>query len=706
MSPMLERKGVHCFAVQNGEKPKKRGRPLGCISKIKKDVKIPFINPDGTKRGRGRPRKIDHAAVKVGNLKKILKEESWKPKAGYGSGREFINGENVKVNIPGFPKLKQLYVLISPTDIKTEHVVVKKKGPGRPRKLPNVERPPGGGSQSKDLPTSPVTKWGRWNTEVASQKRPSYDQAVQHENQEEEKPHVGAVKELPGTKAYKKTMKIKHLKAVKLAKLKKDKKEKKTWKTKKSNGLGPSTSKNGSAVILQKKGRGRPKKIPDGERKPGQESQATNLPPRDVPKETSWGIEVEMTDEEPIHDQTQYQNWEEQQAHVRMEEPEVDKESVTHWVVDDPSPSFSQPVYAETPTIEQHEFQEDLLHSLADFRFQLTRELAAMRLEMREGAELVRGAIAGVSSEICRLRLLLQPLVTMLTASNILRPQENLSVVNSILHPQENIQLVNPLLRPQQDTPPSDSLGSPHEDTPSDSSIVCPDMATTDAHSDVHLQRSHSHASLNDSSETSPATIPDCPQQESTSSETSLGSTQQLRIQNNCLGRPDRKATSEEPKDPEDVTSEDSLKNDFSIPPKEATYENCLGCSQQDYALNTFEDTNHDNSCNSPEKETSLNNSVAQLDTTLDFSSASPQVDLLPISVPCRSQEETAPSPLLATQEQDNTYDDSLCVVQMDTTPGNQDNRQPNNNYNQGSPHNHSKVPLSPVVFVIQPTLT
>ncbi|XP_053328772.1 uncharacterized protein LOC128502851 [Spea bombifrons] len=148
---------------------------------------------------------------------------------------------------------------------------------------------------------------------------------------------------------------------------------------------------------------------------------------------------------------SQYPGWETDPAPVSWVPGGAIDESantVTHWVVEEPQGPQQCPVHAEGH--EQHEFREDLLRGLAELRYQLTRELAAARGEMREGAELVRTAIDGVSAEIRRLCLLLQPLITMLTSGNGTRPQQSSSPASSTL-------------RPQQDTPSNDPPSATQE---------------------------------------------------------------------------------------------------------------------------------------------------------------------------------------------------------------------------------------------------
>ncbi|CAH2314585.1 PREDICTED: uncharacterized protein LOC100486535 isoform X3 [Pelobates cultripes] len=188
--------------------------------------------------------------------------------------------------------------------------------------------------------------------------------------------------------------------------------------------------------------------------------------PPGVSHERGWAREALVENELLPPDRethgSQYPGWEAQPdpSHVSWVPGGVidsDNNTVTHWVVEE-SQAPRPPIYTEGTSLDQNEYREDLLRGLADFRYQLTRELAAARGEMREGAELVRSAIDGVSAEIRRLGLLLQPLITVLTSGNILQPQQNSTPLNT-------------LLRHQQDTPPDDppnvSQHLPHFTNPS-----------------------------------------------------------------------------------------------------------------------------------------------------------------------------------------------------------------------------------------------
>ncbi|KAM8952784.1 uncharacterized protein RCH25_043501 [Pelodytes ibericus] len=165
---------------------------------------------------------------------------------------------------------------------------------------------------------------------------------------------------------------------------------------------------------------------------------------------------------------SQYPDWGTEPPQMTWVHGEVmdssDSNTVTHWVVEEPQ-APRPPIYTEEPLIEQSEFREDLLRGLADFRYQLTREIAAARGEMREGAELVRSAIDGVAAEIRRLGLLLQPLVTALTSGNVQRPQQNTPPLGT-------------MLRPPQDTPPDDPPAVPQQTTQSTNPINLPQQSS------------------------------------------------------------------------------------------------------------------------------------------------------------------------------------------------------------------------------------
>ncbi|XP_063794341.1 uncharacterized protein LOC134949595 isoform X2 [Pseudophryne corroboree] len=134
----------------------------------------------------------------------------------------------------------------------------------------------------------------------------------------------------------------------------------------------------------------------------------------------------------------------------------LDSSSVTQFVVGESlTPQPSQPPLPAEPNV-----QEDLLRELSAFRCQLTKELTATRVEVREGAELVRSAIAGVSAEINRLGLILQPLVNVLSAGNLFCRPTNFSTMTSLLHP-------------QQDTPPDDTVDVPQSSTLQKNSFAC-----------------------------------------------------------------------------------------------------------------------------------------------------------------------------------------------------------------------------------------
>ncbi|XP_077340832.1 uncharacterized protein LOC143985310 [Lithobates pipiens] len=121
----------------------------------------------------------------------------------------------------------------------------------------------------------------------------------------------------------------------------------------------------------------------------------------------------------------------------------LDDNSMSQWVVEDSTVSqVSQSQYLGELAPEQLDYQEELLKELADFKSQLKNELAATRAEIREGAQMMRSAISGVSAEIHRLGQILQPLVNAITAGN--------------LSQQGHPVAFEP--RPPQDTPPDDSV--------------------------------------------------------------------------------------------------------------------------------------------------------------------------------------------------------------------------------------------------------
>lgn len=121
----------------------------------------------------------------------------------------------------------------------------------------------------------------------------------------------------------------------------------------------------------------------------------------------------------------------------------LDDNSMSQWVVEDSTVSqVSQSQYLGELAPEQLDYQEELLKELADFKSQLKNELAATRAEIREGAQMMRSAISGVSAEIHRLGQILQPLVNAITASNV--SQQGHPVA---FEP-----------RPPQDTPPDDGV--------------------------------------------------------------------------------------------------------------------------------------------------------------------------------------------------------------------------------------------------------
>ncbi|KAE8585074.1 hypothetical protein XENTR_v10021210 [Xenopus tropicalis] len=249
-------------------------------------------------------------------------------------------------------------------------------------------------------------------------------------------------------------------------------------KVKLVNGVEPGTE--------QKKGRGRPRKIKQT-RKPKpiqatvQESQ--DIRPASISPQDNCSVEVEKVKASSTQN-SQYASCE---SHNSSWPSKIintsDDTAVTHWVVEEPPESSpSQPLYpTEERLMEQNEFRDNIIQGLADLKYQLTRELAAARTEMREGAEMVRAAIAGVSAEIHTLGLILQPLVTMISSRNEIcaspalssyRPQRDTPSENSLEFPKQEIQtsctMINchnePSCHLQMNMPTSTSL-QPQQDT-------------------------------------------------------------------------------------------------------------------------------------------------------------------------------------------------------------------------------------------------
>ncbi|XP_075042518.1 uncharacterized protein LOC142101950 [Mixophyes fleayi] len=191
-----------------------------------------------------------------------------------------------------------------------------------------------------------------------------------------------------------------------------------------------------------------------------------------VEPQSSLESEETVNEEVPTY---QYSQWETKPAHTHTVwtaddgVESLDSNSVTQFVVGEPTaPQPSQSQYSKGPVPEQLNFQQDLLRGLSDFRCQLTRELAATRGEVRDGAECVRSAIAGVSAEIHRLGLILQPLVNVITTGNLFCRPPNYAPMTSMLHPQQETPPDDTMDVPQSSMRQKNPFANRHEDTPLD----------------------------------------------------------------------------------------------------------------------------------------------------------------------------------------------------------------------------------------------
>ncbi|KAM3911327.1 uncharacterized protein RB166_020014 [Leptodactylus fuscus] len=202
------------------------------------------------------------------------------------------------------------------------------------------------------------------------------------------------------------------------------------------------------AMLMAKKRRGRPRK--------GRTDVVENS--QQIPQEVCCpGVKCEESVDKDSLSQTDAQTsqgpeWKQHPIHTEDVVVPQDSNVVTQWVLDDSS---------ET---QQLDFQQVLLKELSEFKSQMTRELEATRGEVREGAELVRSAIAGVSAEIHRLGLILQPLVNVLSTANLYTQQSTCAPVTSLLCPQQDIPSEDTTQPP---TPPIDTSSSPNGETSS-----------------------------------------------------------------------------------------------------------------------------------------------------------------------------------------------------------------------------------------------
>ncbi|XP_068105437.1 uncharacterized protein [Hyperolius riggenbachi] len=201
-------------------------------------------------------------------------------------------------------------------------------------------------------------------------------------------------------------------------------------------------------VLVEEKRRGRPRKVQPGKADQGQITQGMSSPSENP--HCSWESGEIMEELDGGLDTREYQysycetkplatGWiTEQGEYDALGSP------VTHWVVENSADSQvpqQSPLPAQSAP-EQSCYRDDFLQELSNFKCQLINELASTRAEIREGAQLVRSAIAGVSAEIHRLGQILQPLVSVITGGSL--PWQD--------------PLLGFVPRPQQDTPPDDTM--------------------------------------------------------------------------------------------------------------------------------------------------------------------------------------------------------------------------------------------------------
>ncbi|XP_040298577.1 origin recognition complex subunit 4-like [Bufo bufo] len=148
------------------------------------------------------------------------------------------------------------------------------------------------------------------------------------------------------------------------------------------------------------------------------------------------GFSVEKAMDEdylPQTDAQTYQDSEWEKNHIRTRDVVVshDTSSEAYFVLEDSSS-------AHPPRTKHPHFQQAVLTELSEFRSQVTEELATTRLNVVEGAELVRSAIAGVSAQIHQLGLILQSLVNVFSAADLFSQQSSCAHVTSLLSPRQD----------------------------------------------------------------------------------------------------------------------------------------------------------------------------------------------------------------------------------------------------------------------------
>ncbi|XP_075692632.1 uncharacterized protein LOC142659935 [Rhinoderma darwinii] len=204
-------------------------------------------------------------------------------------------------------------------------------------------------------------------------------------------------------------------------------------------------------AMMEKKQRGQPKKYESEIEIGGQlpdEGHCVTVKCEEAINEDS----LPQTDAQPSQDP----EWVKEPVHGEDVVDSQDTSSVTQWV---------QPPRSHGS--EHLDFQQVLLEELSEFRSQLTRELEAVRGEVREGAELVRSAIAGVSAEIQRLGLILHPLVNFFSAMNLSAQESNCSPMTALFCPQQGGPPEGTTDTPQPSTQSIDTSTSPNGETSS-----------------------------------------------------------------------------------------------------------------------------------------------------------------------------------------------------------------------------------------------